>query len=114
MVIQGASAPGQNPAYRPSARLTQERTSMTDDGEITEALVLMVDHYLGRGEGILDDMCMSPGETALSVLVKKGLAKWEPQGFRFAVWTEAGQSLLDDWHARKHARMAADIASEKG
>lgn len=55
----------------------------------------MADLYLGRDEGVLDNVAMSSGELALEVLVEHGLATWLNDGVRFASWTDEGRNLLD-------------------
>lgn len=72
----------------------------TFEGENAEqkalrALAWMADYYLGRNQGVLDNLAESSGELALEVLAAHGLVTWLDGGVRFASWTDEGRRLLD-------------------
>ena len=66
-----------------------------EDRRILAALAWMCQQYLADSSGGLDNMCMSAGEDALSILAEYGYADYDPGG-RFGAWTAAGDALLDE------------------
>ncbi|WP_342150109.1 hypothetical protein [Methylorubrum sp. SB2] len=69
------------------------KSTMDDrDDEILQALAWMVDQYLSRGDGSLDNDAMSAGELAMEVLANRSLVELENS--RIGRWTQAGRDFL--------------------